>query len=77
MKDTLVVFIDEISTALCTRVFDGQEFLVKIPPWGKLLQFSCFGVSCYNFHGASCYIVTVINGVYKISLKYGWIVVSD
>ena len=29
-----------ISTALCGTVFDGQVFLVKIPPWGKLLQFS-------------------------------------
>ena len=26
--------------ALCAWVFDGQVFLVKLPPCGKLLQFS-------------------------------------
>ena len=37
---TPVVYIDGIVTALCAWVFDGQVFLVKLPPWGKLLQFS-------------------------------------
>ena len=33
--------VQRISTALCAMVSDGQAFLVKrIPPWGKLLQFS-------------------------------------
>ena len=35
-----VVYIGGIITALCAWVFDGQVFLLKIPPWGKLLQFS-------------------------------------
>ena len=34
-----VVYIDGIITALCAWVFDWQVILVKIPPWGKLLQF--------------------------------------
>ena len=35
-----VVYIGGISTALCARVFDAHVFLVIIPPWGELLQFS-------------------------------------
>ena len=45
----------ELDTALSASFFfDGQVFLVKIPPWG---------ISCYNFHGSSSNIVTVIHGV--------------
>ena len=32
--------VDGLITALCAWLFDGHIFLVKIPPWGKLLQFS-------------------------------------
>ena len=34
-----LVYIDGIITALCAWVFDWQVIQVKIPPWGKLLQF--------------------------------------
>ena len=36
-----VVHIDGISTAFCAKIFDAQVFLVKIPPWGKLLHCNC------------------------------------
>ena len=45
-----VVYIDGISTVLCARVFDGHAFLVKITPWGKLLQFSWGKLSHCNRH---------------------------
>ena len=54
-----VVYIGGIITALCARIFDAQVFLVKkIPPWGKLLQFSWVN---------GCYIVIVIYTVIFIN----------
>ena len=43
--------------AVCAMVFNGQVFLVL----------TTTGVSCYNFHGASCYIVTVIQWVITLA----------
>ena len=66
----VVYYIDGISTALCARVSDRRVFLVNIPPWGKLLQFSWGKLLHCNCHmgykiGMKCNQITLFIKFYS------------